>query len=322
MFSPNYINYWLRGAFLYYNLELFGEKLKQIRKALSIGQKEIHQITGIEERTIRRIENAKVLPKLDTLEILSLIYKEDLVSLLIQCRLDDYSTFSKIKNEIEFKIDNEEQYNLHIEVRMLTKLLSSVENLYYKNLISQLILFAEAAILYKDNKNNNNIVALNKFVEAIKITNSAFSLDNYDSFVYSSIEIRILMNIAFVINKLNDKEKYLEIIEFCVNSVDTDDEIYPKLCHNLAGAYRRNKNYTKSLEFSKLGIKTCQENRLYNGLSLLYYGRGLSEHYLGESESIDSLSLSVSLCEAFGQDKLKKTIIDNCNKILGIDLKD
>ena len=54
---------------MFYNLELFGENLKEIRKALKLNQKEISEATNINESTIRRIENGKVLPQLDTLEV-------------------------------------------------------------------------------------------------------------------------------------------------------------------------------------------------------------------------------------------------------------
>ncbi len=299
---------------MFYNLNSFGNKIRNIRKALNFSQKEIAKITGIEDSTIRRIEGGKVLPKLDTLEILSPIYKEDLISLLIECRLDDYSIFCEIKNKIEIKFDNGEQDTLHNEFEALNILLSSTKNPYYNNLISQLTLFTEAAIIYKDNNNNNN-TALDKLVEAIKITTTTFSLDNYDSFIYSSMELRILMNLAFVLNRLDNKEKYLDIIEFCVNEADIDDEIYPKLCHNLAGVYTRNKDFQKSLDFYNMGIKSCQENRNFNGLSLLYYGKGIAEYRLNKEEYIESLKTSIYLCKAFGQNQLEITIINNCKDL-------
>lgn len=309
------------GVFLIYNLDLFGKKLKEIRTNLNFNQKEIAKSTNIDDKTIRRIESGKVVPKLDTLEILSPIFKEDLVSLLIQYRFDDYSVFCEIKNEIELKLDNGEQHTLHSEFEGLNILLSSTKNPYYENFISQLILFTEAAILYKDNNNNNNNnMALNKLVKAIKITTPTFSLEDSNSFVYSSMEIRILMNIAFVLNRLNDKEKYLELLEFCINAVGTDDEIYPKLCHNLAGAYTRSKDFQKALDYSNMGIKSCQENRTFNGLSLLYYGKGIAEYRLNKEEHIESLKTSIYLCKAFGQDQLETTIIDNCKEFLCVDL--
>lgn len=298
---------------MFYNLELFGKRFKDIRKALGLSQKDVAEITTIDDKTIRRIENGKVLPKLDTLEILSSTYKEDLASLLIEYRIDDYSIYHEISNKIEFKLDNGEQHTLHTEFRELIMLLSLTTNPYYKKLINQLILFTDAAIIYEKDNNNNNIV-LNKLIQAMKITTPAFDLQDYVSYVYSSMEIRILMNMAFALNRLNDKEKYMEIMEFCANSVDSDNDIYPKLCHNLASAYIRGKNYQTALEFSNLGIKSCQENRNFNGLNILYYGKGVAEYRLGHEEYIDSFKTSIYLCRAFGQTQLEKTIIKNCNK--------
>lgn len=299
-----------------YNLDLFGKKIKEIRKSLNLTQKEISESTYIDVVTIRRIEKGKVIPKFDTLEILSPIFKEDLIALLLEYRFDDYSVFYEIKNRIESKLDGGEFYTLHSEFKELNNLLSSTKNMYYKNLITQLILLTESIILYNDNPKNN--IILNKLVEAIKITTPTFNLDDYDSFVYSSMEIRILMNMAFVLNKLNHKEKYIKIMEFCINAVDTDDEIYPKLCYNLAGAYTRNKDFEKALKFSIMAIKSCQETRNLNGLSLLYYGKGIAEYKLNKEEYIESLKTSLYLCKAFGQDKLKNTIINNCKEVFGI----
>lgn len=300
------------------NLILFGKTLENIRKKLGFTQNYVSTLSGINSETLRRIENGKVIPKFETLEFLSNAYKQDLNALFLNYRLEDYSYFYELRNRLEGKFDRDEFYSLNIELKELNMLINYINSPYYKNLINQLIQLTEAVILYKDN--NNYSTALNALVETFKITIPTFSLDNYDSFIYSSMDIRILMNIAFVLNKLNDKTRYLEIMEFCINSIDSNDEIYPKLCHNLAGAFRRNKDFQKALDFSNTGITSCQKNRNFNGLNLLYYGKGIAEYMLNKGEYIESLKTSIYLCEAFGQDKLKNTIVKNCKEVFGIDL--
>lgn len=302
---------------MFYNLKLFGKKFKNIRKNLGLTQKEVSKLTHLDVITIRRIETGKVLPKLDTLESLSSIYKEDLISLLLEYRLDDYSSFCDIKNKVESKLHNLTLYNLKSEFDGLILLLESTTNPYYKDIIQQFIMFIESAILYKD---NNNEEALNKLLESIKITTPTFSLDNYSLFIYSSMEIRILMNIALVFDRLNNKEKYLEITKFCLNSVETGDEIYSKLSHNLAGAYAAKKDFESALKFSNLGIKSSQENRNFSDLSYLYYGKGIAEFMLNKDEHLESLKTSIYLCKAFGQDQFEITIKHNCKEFLGINL--
>lgn len=102
------------------------------------------------------------------------------------------------------------------------------------------------------------------------------------------------MNIAFVLNRLGYKDEYQEIMEFCINSVEPNDELYPKLCHNLAGVYRRHKEFEKALKFSNTGIDACQKIGIFNRLSTLYYGKGIAEYKLNKDEYMKSLEMSIS----------------------------
>lgn len=298
----------------HYNLSLFGKKLRKIRKQFGFTIENVSELCGISYDAIQRIECGKVIPKYETLEYLSIIYKQDLNALLLKYRINDYSAFYDIRTRLEAKFDKDEFYTLDIEVKELEKLTESISNTYYKIYIEQLILLSKAVVSYKNSHENHK--ALNELTEAMKLTNPDFTLDDYNSYIYSSMEIRILMNIAFVLNKLNYKEKYLEIMKFCINAVEPDDEIYPKLCHNLASAYVRNKDYEKALELFQKGINACQRNRNYSGLSLLYYGKGIAEYELNKSEYIQTLKTALILCEAFGQAKLKRVMIEKCKDIL------
>lgn len=301
-----------------YNLNLFGKEFKKIRKNLNLTQNKIYELANINAVTIRRIEKGKVTPELSTLECLSPIFKQDLVALFTKYRLDDYNAFNDITNRIESKFDSNDLKTLYIELKEINNLVTSVNNLFFKNHMNQLRLLIESVILYKHE--NDNDKALSKLIEALKISTPSFNLNNYVSYVYSSTEVRILMNIAVVFNKLSHQDKYLEILQFCINSVDSNDKIYPKLCHNLGGAYRRTKDFEKALELSDKGIHACQSNPTFNGLNILYYGKGISEYHLGKPNYIHSLKLSITLCEAFGQDDFKNKIIHNCREVFGIDL--
>ena len=301
-----------------FNLISFGEVLRKIRKELNLTLDEVSNLSGVNSETIRRIETGKVIPKFETLEFLSPIYKEDLISMFLKCRLDDYSYFYEIKNRLERKFDGNKLDTLYVELEELNTYIKYVNSSFYKNLIEQLILLIHAIILYKNH--NDNTKALNKLIETIKITTPNFSIENYSFFIYSAIEIRILMNMGFILNRLGYKAKYLEIMEFCINSVESNDETYPKLCHNLAGAYMRNKEFKKALKLSNMGIETSQKIRDFNQLSILYYGKAIAEYKLNKVKYKKSLEISITLCEAFGQKELKDKIISNCKEVFNIKL--
>ncbi len=104
------------------------------------------------------------------------------------------------------------------------------------------------------------------------------------------------MNIALLINKLKSTEESLKFMEFCMKSVEPNDNIYPKICYNLAYTYHRLDMHEKALKYSNLGIKYCIRNRNYNGLNLLYYRKGIAEYLIGCDKYKDSLKKSHLFC--------------------------
>lgn len=322
---------WLFGAdlgmILAYRLEvsmdnyiIFGRRLEHIREGLSLSKLDVYKLTGISTETIRRIEYGKVIPKFETLDLLSEVYKKDIVKLFIDYRLKDYSYFNELINRIELKFDNHGMSSLYEEAEELKSFVTNIDNSFYKVTIEQMIVLIESIILYRNEKRYEK--SLNTLIDGIRLTTPEFSLEKYKDFVYNSLEIRLLMNIAFLVNKLGEKQMYTELLEFCVGITEPNESMYPKLCYNLASAYRRNKDYEKSLKYSSLSIQFAQKQRNYGSLNILFYGKGLSEFHLDMEEYRDSFKMCFSLCDAFGQLELKENLIKTFKKIHGVDPKE
>ncbi len=304
---------------MYYNLFLFGKRLKDIREKLGLTQKQVVDMALIDERTLRRMERGKVIPKLETLEALSVIYKTDLVSAIIESRITDYSMLLQTQRNIDLKLINEEMSNFDNELKLLDKLLENIDNEYYKILITQFKFFLYGIRYYKNKEYQS---ALNMYINAIKQTLNDFSLDNYKEYSFSLMEIRILMNIGLVEDKCEQDEKYEEILKFCVNQCDENNEIYPRICHNLAGVYRKKEEYSRALFYDNKGIEICKKNMFADTLAVLYYGKAFAEYRLEKTEYKKSLDLSLQLCKIFEQIELMKQIIVNCEDVLGIDMSE
>lgn len=302
---------------MYYNLFLFGKRLKDIREKLGLTQKQVVDMALIDERTLRRMERGKVIPKLETLEALSVIYKTDLVSAIIESRITDYSMLLQTQRNIDLKLINEEMSNFDNELKLIDKLLENIENEYYKILITQFKFFLYGIRYYKNKEYQN---AMDMYINAIKQTLNDFSLDNYKEYSFSLMEIRILMNIALVEDKCEQDEKYEEILKFCINQCDENNEIYPRICHNLAGVYRKKEEYSRALFYDNKGIEICKKNMFADTLAVLYYGKAFVEYRLEKTEYKKSLDLSLQLCKIFEQIELMKQIIVNCEDVLGIDM--
>ncbi|ERM90699.1 XRE family transcriptional regulator, partial [Caldanaerobacter subterraneus subsp. yonseiensis KB-1] len=172
--------------------------------------------------TLRRIENGKVMPKQETLDLMSVIFKRDLNELLLKYRLKDYSSFYKIKTSIEDKLEGGEFEDLKKDVEELKKIIDEGKmSLYYIRLLKQLLLLVESVI--EKTVNNDYEKALEKLIEAMKVTIPDFSLSNYTLFVYSSMEVRILMNMAIILREKESYEKCIEMLLFCLEELEKDN---------------------------------------------------------------------------------------------------
>ncbi|CCQ94114.1 Transcriptional regulator, XRE family [[Clostridium] ultunense Esp] len=303
---------------LYYNLYEFGKNVQSMRKRLKLTQHDVSNLTGVSVETLRKIENGRVIPKHETLDLLSPILKEDLNQLLLNYRIDNYYKFKRVINSIESKLYIDEYATLSIELDELKILLNDNLSKYFSNLLKQFILMVEAIILNKKHYNPNE--AMNKLTEALKMTTPKFALSNYKSFVYNSIELRILMNMALVMQNMETVDKALEIMRFCLKTVEPEDSTYPEICYNIAHTYHKLNIHEKALKFSNLGTENYAKHKNYNGISLLYFRKGIAEYFLNHDCFMDSLNKSIVLCEVFKQFKLKDIIVDNCRSFYGIEL--
>ena len=62
-------------------MEDFGEEIKNIRRSLKMTQRSVRERVGISENTLMKIEKGLVIPKYETLELLSLAFKLDLTAI-------------------------------------------------------------------------------------------------------------------------------------------------------------------------------------------------------------------------------------------------
>lgn len=304
---------------MYYNLEAFGCELRNIRNSLGLTQKIISEKAKIHEDTLRKIENGKVLPTQQTLDLLSPFLKTDLNNLLLSFRLNNPACFKTINNEIESLLDCDNHPILAQKLDFLKQLVGKEENSYFINKMNQLALLLESILMSKDGEKIN--CSFDKLLEAMKITTPKFSLQNYQIFVLNPTEIRILMNIALLINDSSGTNQALEIMNYCLAKTDQNDTLYPKICHNLSYLYHVTDKHEFALKYSCLGIEGCVQQRNFNGLNLLFYRKGIASYLLNIDDFLSSLKKSINLCEMMNQVDLSNLLRLNCKKFYNIDLK-
>lgn len=310
---------------MYINTYKFGQTLRNLRHRFNYTQKDVTLLLsmdgttpGLSTETLRRIEGGKVVPSFETLELLSTVYKQDLNALFLEYRMNNYQLFINIQKNIDNILNSNKYDELSFELKKLKNINCKFISHYHKDLIIQYILFTEAMLLHKRQKDNNQ--ALSKLIKAMTITTYTFNLSNYQLYKYSPMEIRILMNIALILNRLDYKKEYKKVLKFCIENMKPRDKLFPKVCHNLAGAYRRDEEFNKSIIFSDLAIESAITNNHLNELNILYYGKGIAEYKLNKKDYQATLNKSIVLSKAFKQDNVTKTIITNCKDVFNISL--
>lgn len=305
---------------MYYNLELFGESVRNIRNNVGFTQKYVSELSTINIDTLRKIENGKVTPQHSTLEILSPILKVDLNQLLLNFRFPDYDNFNEVINRIDLKLESGEFDQLQNELPFLNAILNEKDvTTFVSKLIKQYYLFVESVIL-KTNDNNYS-ECLTKLVESIKVTSPDFNLLTYANSVYNNMEIRILMNLALILNLLESNDKGLEILLFCLDAINDDQiEFKIKILYNLAYNYHKLDLSEEALYYSNIGIDTCIANKSLSCLALLQTRKGIAEYYLNIEDYKDSLIKAITILDITGQANLKDLLIASWKNNYNIDI--
>lgn len=299
---------------MYYDLEAFGKNICQLRKVLGYTQKDVATFSTLTIETLRKIENGKVLPTHITLELLSPILKEDLNQLLLNYRLSNQKELYEIKSRIEYKIENGIYVDLKKDLNDLNEILynPNLSNYTYK-LIQQLSLLVESIIIKTINSNYE--ASLIRLIDAMKVITPLFNLSRYTEFVYSNIEIRILMNIALLQNQFESIEKCQEMLLFCLDLLNPEEiDLKIRILYNLSYTFHRKDLHEKALYYANEGIKSCIENNTLSCLALLYSRKGIAEYFLKDDIYIASLKNAINIYDMTNQDNLKYMLMRFCKK--------
>ena len=269
-----------------YDLTNFSKKLKSIRKSLGYSQSEVSDKTGINSDTLRRLENGLSIPRFDTLEMLSLFYKENLINLL-----DSY----KVSSELSYFYDLIDYYMVNEEYESLNNTITNFETFIDSNKvqiidnkeIEQLkLFFSGLKISYKYDTTSQNI-ALDLLEKAMRIGNPLFSSTKWSNFKYNLLELRILFTIASIEGGKRNCELSNEIIIYILNYLDPSplSKFYEKmlivksLCI-ISYNYHRLDQHKLALEYADKGIKFCIDNSILAYLHLLSFRKGTAMFYL------------------------------------------
>ncbi len=312
-----------------YDLEEFGKFLRLQRTNCKLSQKDVNTICDVSQETLRRIENGLVVPKFTTLELLSSIYRINLIK-----SLNNFKT-SRNVYDIYSKID--ELFLTRIEETKIDKIAMYVEGIKEDSdksnyvdfrAVDNLVKFLEALRIYisPDSNVDQGIKILTEILEFNRLK---FSIDDINNEKFDVFEVRVLILLALFYSIKRDYQLSSNIlltakdnIEKSFNtSIDTVKLII-KIFINVSYNYHKIAKHNEALNYANLGIEYCYDNSSMYCLSFLYFRKGISLYYLKDSDYTSSLVFSLSLLKK--QDKMSefKMYLDTLKEVYGIDLSD
>ena len=295
-----------------YDLSKFSNRLKSIRKTLGYAQLEVSESTGINSDTLRRLENGLSIPRFDTLEVLSQFYKVNLILLL-----DSY----KISSQLSYYYDLIDYYMINNDTDSITKTIQNFEeniivnefNMVDIRDIEQLKLFFIGLKLSYQSNNEANKDSLIYLVKSLQISNPLFNIENWQSYKYNFLELRILFAIASIEGHNRNCELSNDILSMILSYLDTSKyakhyekvlviKSYAIMSYN----YHRLDMHELALEYSEKGIQFCIDNSIMTYLSLLLSRKGMAMYHLKMDGYLAFILQAIELLKIQKNDSLAK----------------
>lgn len=306
---------------MYYNLKEFGNALRRIRSTQHITQQDINNKVSINLETLRKIENGLVLPKQETLDLLSTALNMDIAKLFLTYRMDNYSILETLKKDLDFHLDDEDYSALQDDLIKLNDLTTYNMNPFFKNKVSQLIFMIQGVLIEVYTKDYT--LEISHYVQGLSYTIENFDLNDYQNYYYNELELRLLMNIALSKYNMGLAQECIDILTFCINffqenNITSASNLLSKLHYNMSYTFHRINNHTKALEHANLGIQHTIANRSIAFLAHLYYRKGIAEFHLNDPYYLDTLKYAKNLFLTSNHKQLCLKITDACKTYYGI----
>lgn len=264
-----------------YDLDQFGKKMKAIRNSLGYSQSFVAESIGINVDTLRKLENGYTIPRYDTLAHLSQFYKTDIHKL--------FNTYNKNKFIFEFydKLDFLMLRGKFNDIKKIHEdFMTSLNTSNQIDLINPLIFNQIDGLLYATSvRYQGNIeLALETILNSIKLTIPDFDIANFDSFRYTSFEIRLLLVAATCLGDLRQCELSIQISEYILTIIDStlysdkiEDLYVIKSLSHISYNYHRLDKHDKALEYAQKGIEISLTKGHFDLLHFLFLRKAVAE---------------------------------------------
>lgn len=293
-----------------YNMTEFGRVVRSIRKSLGLTQTDVRERVGISENTMMKMEKGMVIPKYDTLELLSLALKVDLMAIFQRYRYD--AGLDTIMAKADEAILNNQQKALEECRDMFYQYLQTGN---HRDLINAADLdllecFLTTVVKYydRDLKDLERVELIEEIRHCLQRANPDLKWHRLKQSSVNFWEVRLLTLLALLEGNLEHYDTSVYILESIFHKFKafrslliTERRVFLIAIFNLSYHYHLTDQWEKAIEVTKEGIAYSRETLDYSLLHGLYYRQGIAQFCLGQEGYLDSLRYAVALLEIHGK---------------------
>ncbi len=309
-----------------YELIEFSEKMSVIRKNMGFSRQIVSKLTGINSDTLRKIEKGLCVPRFETLELLSHLYKIDLIKMLSNYKSN--STITYFYESIDkYIVNNDIQSLIQLHHEFLEwNIKSNTSSLINRTELLQLELFFDALILKYSNSHSDLDKAIEILIFSLRITIPSFTLSNWDSYTYSVLELRILYCLTSFLMQKGSYSLTNDILTFLFDKLDmvcnTKTELtsmHIKFYTLISYNSHMLDEHDKVISATSKGIELCLKYNNMENLPLLLSRKGIALLNVKSDDYSRYLVQAVNLLEIQNNSELAKIYRDVYKKY-GINL--
>lgn len=284
-----------------YDMKRFGLSLRSIRKDQGMTQKYVCNQLGINIDTIRKIENGFVIPKIETLTMLSTLYKTNLLTVLQNCFID--TTFTKYYEVLDKITISHDRTEVESAVNALSEYLDHqpMSHFITPHEAKMLKLITRLMLDFLSGKHQSVLDELND------VLGPSFKLLKHtglNGLYFSELELRLIIVMSGCHMELDQFEEAIPLYEMVISFllVQTDMRPYAPLLvlkcyYNLSYAYHLTDKHDLALKIAEKGIEYAVNHKILYVLNMLYARKAVAEWMLGLPEHLDSFQKSKHLIE-------------------------
>lgn len=294
-----------------YDYSFIGSEIRRIRKSRNISQKDLADLVGISEESLRRIENNHNNPRVDNfLEILDVLGIDFEIILM-----DDSGSSWNLVNQQIKAIDNDLENlslaNLDENIKKLKALRDHIPN-SYRTKLSQYILYYQG--IYEKDINKDFVKFKEVLLLALRINGKDLEKGFENS--YSDIEKRILIKLSEYYLHNNFKNNSKSILDYLIENIEITDRNYIDILYNLAKYYYMQDDFKEAINVCNKAIELSSQTNNYKRIILIYYLLGISKFKEKEDLYLDDIDKSLVLCDLLVKPGLKDIIKQSVDIIL------